>query len=1038
MDGPIFSLNRHQSKTHIKILSWNANGIKTKLEKLPLQEKLHEYDIVAINEVKTNLNICLPGFTTHRTTTNQHSSRRGGTVVLLKNWLVEHVYNVDTSSTDAIWLKLKILPNVSFAFLYIPPADSIYFNLGMISAIQERLMDRSNNDNICIVGDLNTRFGVSLQELPSQSGIPRSHEYIYPIIHDRIDRPNENARLLSTTCREHQLVVLNNLLHIPSSKHFQGNFTFRRARNWVSELDCVIASYQLIPACESFTVIHEEVFKSDHAPIQLCLSIPAISTDVLLKRSAELGSHRHYERKEETCRSKKALRVTHQQISNLSELLSHTQAPTLSDDLDRTSLALTDALYELTSSITAPADDHAPLPPARRPVEDRWRRLVEEQDAKKVWSAINWKGKLEEKQTSERPTDDQFKVFYESRNPTINSDGDEVQHPDIYIPVLDDQITVDEVTSQLRKMKGNKASGPDGIPANALKSLPAVWITFLTTLFNNIFFSATYPGSWTTAKLTTIFKKGNRLVPENYRGISVVNSIAKLYDMILCARFEHWYKPHREQAGAQRGRGCLEHILTLRLMSDYARRKKKLLYITYVDFSSAYDLIPRTLLFKVLKSLGCGAVFLGAIAATYNTTQSLLGTAIITTMCGVRQGMPSSCPLFLAYVHNLIKMIKETFEPESFLGWLHILMLMDDTVLLATSREQMINKIKILNAYCKTYGMVINLVKTNFMVINGSAEDRRDIHVDDLTIRHTQQYVYLGSIFTSDGNISTAVAEQMKAKMKDFNKFISFINKNNDIPFSIKRKVFDAAFSSSILYSCESWFNADLKPVAKLYNNAIKHMLGVRYNSCTDLCLHEAGFSPVEALVKERQRTLLKKLWQSRRDMVDDPFAHTMRLVTSSRYVTSTYINGLLTSQNQIINEAKTALRAGIEVSVSSRRTTYRDVTNTLLKTCELYTSAHNVPEERRISYTRFRVISHSLAVETGRWNRRGRGRLPLEERLCPCGAVQTEEHVVVHCPLSQDLRRIHRIFTIEELNSEIISSERKCNFIYELLNLYK
>ena len=215
-------------------------------------------------------------------------------------------------------------------------------------------------------------------------------------------------------------------------------------------------------------------------------------------------------------------------------------------------------------------------------------------------------------------------------------------------------------------------------------------------------------------------------------------------------------------------------------------------------------------------------------------------------------------------------------------------------------------------------------------------------------------------------------------------------------------------------------------------------MLGVRYNSCTDLCLHEAGFSPVEALVKERQRTLLKKLWQSRRDMVDDPFAHTMRLVTSSRYVTSTYINGLLTSQNQIINEAKTALRAGIEVSVSSRRTTYRDVTNTLLKTCELYTSAHNVPEERRISYTRFRVISHSLAVETGRWNRRGRGRLPLEERLCPCGAVQTEEHVVVHCPLSQDLRRIHRIFTIEELNSEIISSERKCNFIYELLNLYK
>ena len=47
-----------------------------------------------------------------------------------------------------------------------------------------------------------------------------------------------------------------------------------------------------------------------------------------------------------------------------------------------------------------------------------------------------------------------------------------------------------------------------------------------------------------------------------------------------------------------------------------------------------------------------------------------------------------------------------------------------------------------------------------------------------------------------------------------------------------------------------------------------------------------------------------------------------------------------------------------------------------------------------------------SLAIETGRWNRRGRGRLPVEQRLCPCGSVQTEPHVMESCPMTENVRR--------------------------------
>lgn len=141
----------------------------------------------------------------------------------------------------------------------------------------------------------------------------------------------------------------------------------------------------------------------------------------------------------------------------------------------------------------------------------------------------------------------------------------------------------------------------------------------MVTLFNNVFMSGTYPSLWIKLKVFTIFKKGNRNNPHNYRGISILNSMAKLFDMVLCDRLSHWFRPLREQAGAQRGRGCLEQIVTLRLLIDTAKRKKQKLFVMFIDFSKAYDLIPRNKLFIVLKRLGCGMVMLGVLIAMYCT-----------------------------------------------------------------------------------------------------------------------------------------------------------------------------------------------------------------------------------------------------------------------------------------------------------------------------------------------------------------------------------------------------------------------------------
>lgn len=70
---------------------------------------------------------------------------------------------------------------------------------------------------------------------------------------------------------------------------------------------------------------------------------------------------------------------------------------------------------------------------------------------------------------------------------------------------------------------------------------------------------------------------------------------------------------------------------------------------------------------------------LGAIVAVYHVNNSIIRTIVITTAVGVRQGC----------------------EPDGFLSWLHLLILMDDTVLLLTSRVAMKRNVSILCTFCK-------------------------------------------------------------------------------------------------------------------------------------------------------------------------------------------------------------------------------------------------------------------------------------------------------------------------------------------------
>ena len=1008
-------------------MSWNINAVKTKLEKTNVYDMIKEYDLISLNEIKTPLKISCPGYIS-LTSRDMSNPSRGGTCVLIKNQLISQVSGVDLSIPDQVWLQLKYLPGILFGFVYVPPHDSPYFSETSFSAIQEKLKTVSSVNECIIVGDINARLGKKLRELPDDLDI---NDLSYPTIPDPIQTANTNANIIYSMCCEEKLAIVNNAKI--KNKHFNSKLTYKQGRIWTSELDLCIMSPNLLNSITNFNIIQDFSLPSDHAPLSITLK-QCLCLDTLLEHATYLGDHAVFYSRNKRNVCKKPIKYSQVDPPCFLNKLSLYELPSIDIEIESVVKNMSETLYDCA------ADSRVSVQPPQTDLSiSRWDRLLDGNSDKQVWAAINWRGLVNDINPLESigPSDEQFKEFFDQ---ALNSDEltslDQITS-NTYVPVLDDPINEYEVREQIANLKIDKAAGTDGIPPGVIKILPPTWIMFITVLLNKLFLSSIYPQSWAIAKLFTIFKKGDKNLPSNYRGITIINCLAKLFDMILCKRLQLWFQPYREQAGSQRGRGCLEHITTLRLITDFAAKRKIKLYIVFVDFAQAYDKVSRVVLFSILKRLGCGATMLLALIAMYKTTQSVIGTALITASVGVRQGSPTSCLLFVLFVNDLIKIIRERCGPDGFLAWLHVMIFMDDTVILSTTRNGIKAKLGLLKEFCVTHGMKINVSKTKFMVINGNIEDKNDLIIQDMCVKMCKYYVYLGSPFSSDGLTSSSIKINANLRMCQALKFVSFCLKNNDVPFYVKKKVFHAAVMSSILYGCESWLNGNIKPMEKLYNMCIKHLLGVRKNTTNTLCLVELGCPPLKALVAQRQRKFFKRMWAERVNMIDDPFFFAIQLVRNSNITTGRHINDLINNDFDDVGQSMNNLHQEIINSQSSKCIYYKEI-NPNMHIHDIYINKSTVNELERISWSKLRLSAHSLAIETGRWNRRGRGRLPIDERLCQCGLVQTEFHVFEECVLSQHFRQMYNVTSLFNLVSERQDLPEVCHIVHSILNIYK
>src|SRR5690606_10015147 len=168
--------------------------------------------------------------------------------------------------------------------------------------------------------------------------------------------------------------------------------------------------------------------------------------------------------------------------------------------------------------------------------------------------------------------------------------------------------TPEEVHVAIMKAANKKAPGIDRITHEHLKlSLPVLNI-YWTRLFNVCLSTASIPTQWKTSLVTILYKgKGDIANPNSYRGISLLCCAFKVLTKIITWRLEAatFGSIPEEQHGFQKGRSVDTAIkILLQDARNRLSQPRSPLYIVYVDFTKAFDSIPRKFILQRLREIG--------------------------------------------------------------------------------------------------------------------------------------------------------------------------------------------------------------------------------------------------------------------------------------------------------------------------------------------------------------------------------------------------------------------------------------------------
>ena len=281
---------------------------------------------------------------------------------------------------------------------------------------------------------------------------------------------------------------------------------------------------------------------------------------------------------------------------------------------------------------------------------------------------------------------------------------------------LNKHVSVAEINKAISGLKNGKAAGIDDIRNEYIKHSVPLLSDAYCKLFNKVLDTGEIPEEWVIGLIHPLYKgKGNKDDTDNYRGITLLSCLGKLFTSILNSRLTTFLEENEllseNQTGFRENHSTLDHCFVLKSLLDIFNYKKKKLYCAFIDYKKAFDSVWRKGLWSKLLREGINGKVLRVIINMYNNIKSCVflngqKSDLFTSCQGVRQGENLSPLLFSLYLNDLETYLTENgcthlqvkLDNENDLtNYIQLLVLLyaDDTILMADSKEKLQNGLNV-------------------------------------------------------------------------------------------------------------------------------------------------------------------------------------------------------------------------------------------------------------------------------------------------------------------------------------------------------
>lgn len=286
-------------------------------------------------------------------------------------------------------------------------------------------------------------------------------------------------------------------------------------------------------------------------------------------------------------------------------------------------------------------------------------------------------------------------------------------------------ITALDVKHLIDKLNVNKSTGVDGIGPKILKYCGDLITPCIASIINNSINSGIFPDILKCAKVIPLYKSGDKNDPGNYRPISILPTISKIYERHIASQLRSYLSKTKvlqvSQSGFRKNHSC--NTALIKLTDTWLKQidQGNMVGTVFLDLKKAFDLVDHEILLHKLKLHHFSDKSISLFTSYLSNRQQSIKVGKITSssLCissGVPQGSILGPILFLIYINDIT-----IDNPE-----MNIDLFADDSTMHESSNNvhdiqiKLQQNINCITKWCKTNNMALNPTKSTCMLIGSS------------------------------------------------------------------------------------------------------------------------------------------------------------------------------------------------------------------------------------------------------------------------------------------------------------------------------